>query len=357
MLKSLEKLIVSSCSKLDTLPPNIGEMESLKALHVDGTPLNQLLSTTGEVKPWHALVWPLVSKPRTPKISRVFLPRFLVSLSLMDCNLSDDDFSRDFSNLLLLQNLNLSKNPISSLPDWIRGLTRLQTLHLNSCTRLKSFLGLPSVELLLVGHSTSLEKITYQSNMFSSQLLEHTECRRLVEIQGVFKLLPLGMVETEMIQILGLINLESLANIEVFFMNDWNMEKCPIQGLYELDFVFSTFFPGKEVLFQFCYRSTASSIAFTVPSLDDLTIRGLNICLVYESGVGQDNCSLSHEKNRQPILYVEISTENEALNQDMISHWSIGNQLKRGDEVNVSVTVRTLFKLKEYGVHVVYEKE
>ncbi|THF97450.1 hypothetical protein TEA_015840 [Camellia sinensis var. sinensis] len=110
-------------------------------------------------------------------------------------------------------------------------------------------------------------------------------------------------------------------------------------------------------LFQFCYRSTASSIAFTVPSLDDLTIRGLNICLVYESGVGQDNCSLSHEKNRQPILYVEISTENEALNQDMISHWSIGNQLKRGDEVNVSVTVRTLFKLKEYGVHVVYEKE
>ncbi|CAL5378112.1 unnamed protein product [Camellia sinensis] len=230
MLKSLEKLIVSGCSKLDTLPPNMGEMESLKALHVDGTPLNQLLSTTGEVKPWHALVWPLVSKPRTPKISRVFLPRFLVSLSLMDCNLSDDDFSRDFSNLLLLQNLNLSKNPISSLPDWIRGLTRLQTLHLNSFTRLKSFLGLPSVELLLVGHSTSLEKITYQSNMFSSQLLEHTECRRLVEIQGVFKLLPLGMVETEMIQILGLINLESLANIEVFFMNGWNMGKCPIQG-------------------------------------------------------------------------------------------------------------------------------
>ncbi|CAL5380033.1 unnamed protein product [Camellia sinensis] len=173
-----------------------------------------------------------------------------------------------FLGLLKFLNLNhshgLVKTPdFSQLPNLESLMESLKALHVDGTplNQLLSTTGLPSVELLLV------------------------------EIQGVFKLLPLGMVETEMIQILGLINLESLANIEVFFMNGWNMGKCPIQ------------------------------------------------------------------KNRQPILYVEISTENEALNQDMISHWSIGNQLKRGDEVNVSVTVRTLFKLKEYGVHVVYEKE
>ncbi|KAL7205661.1 hypothetical protein ACSBR2_018563 [Camellia fascicularis] len=196
MVKSLEKLIISGCSKLEKLPPNMGKMGSLKALHVDGIALIQQLFTIDEVKPWHASVWPSVSKPRkTLEISWISLPRFLVSLSLVDCNLSDDVFLRDFSNLPVLQNLNLSKNPICSLSDWIKGLTGLRTLSLNSCTRLESLLDLPSVEKLFVGHCASLEKITYRSNMFGSQLLQHAECTKLVDIQGLYKLQPIGKVE------------------------------------------------------------------------------------------------------------------------------------------------------------------
>ncbi|KAI8025981.1 Disease resistance protein RML1A, partial [Camellia lanceoleosa] len=301
MLKSLEKLIVSGCSNLDKLPPDMGKMESLKVLHADGTAIDQLLSTIGEVKPCYAFVCPMLPKlKKTPEISWVSLPRFLVNLSLVDCNLSDDAFPRDFNNLPLLQNLNLSENPICTLPDCIKDLSGLQTLRLNSCTRLQSLLGLQSVENLFVGHCTSLEKITYQSNMFRSQI-EHTKCDKLVEVQGLFN-----------------------------------------------------------------NKSTGSSISFIVPSLHNLRIRGLNVCSVYALFYGEEDNTASRGNGYQPLLCVEISTRSKSLNlkycptlngipetnEDMIwlSHWSIGNQLEGGDEVNVSVTMRTVFGLKEFGV-------
>ncbi|XP_028100088.1 disease resistance protein RML1A-like [Camellia sinensis] len=376
MVKSLEKLIISGCSNLDKLPPDMGKMESLKVLYADGIAIDQLLSTIGEVKPWHAFVCPMLPKPRkTLEISWVSLPQFLVNLSLVDCNLSDDAFPRDFNNLPLLQNLNLSKNPICTLPDCIKDLSRLQTLRLNSCTRLQSLLGLQSVENLFVGHCTSLEKITYQSNMFRSQI-EHTKCDKLVEVQGLFKLQPVGKVEMEMIKNLGLFNLEAMPiHTEVCILSgtSLNIAKHPIQGLYEFGVVFNTFFPGREVPGWYSNKSTGSSISFILPSLHNLTIRGLNVCLVYAIFYDEEDNRASHGNDHQPFLRIEISTRSKSLNlkynpicigvpetnEDMIwlSHWSIGNQLEGGDEVNASVTMRTVFELKEFGVDVVYEEE
>uniref|UniRef100_A0A5B7C252 Putative TMV resistance protein N-like n=1 Tax=Davidia involucrata TaxID=16924 RepID=A0A5B7C252_DAVIN len=63
------------------------------------------------------------------------------------------------------------------------------------------------------------------------------------------------------------------------------------QGLYEYG-IFSTFIPGGDVpAGWFSNKSSGSSISFTVPSLPNLGIRGLNVCCVYTFSNNQDNWS------------------------------------------------------------------
>ena len=84
MLKSLETLILSGCSNLDEFPVEMmKKMESLKVLETDGIPISEL--------------WP----ERSSTILSSF-PCSLVELSLKGCNLSDDVFPTDLSNLSLL---------------------------------------------------------------------------------------------------------------------------------------------------------------------------------------------------------------------------------------------------------------
>ncbi|CAL5380258.1 unnamed protein product [Camellia sinensis] len=236
-LKSLEMLIISGCSKLKELPTELRKLESLKVFAADGITINQLLATTRELKSWQASLWSLVSMPRkSQEISWASLPHSLVSLSLADCNLSDDIFPRDFSGLSLLKNLNLSKNPIHRLPDCIRGLTGLQTLQLESCTRLKWLVGLPSVKKLIVSECTSLEKITFQSLLPNFEVAL-SQCYNLVEFQSSFKIEPIEEVDREMINILGFPDLASMENIEMDFANGtlglFHTKTCPIQWLVE----------------------------------------------------------------------------------------------------------------------------
>ncbi|KAL7258123.1 hypothetical protein ACSBR1_004277 [Camellia fascicularis] len=139
MLKFFEILDSSGCSNLEELPVEMGTMESLTTLRANEISISRLVSTTTVVKPWHLFMWPSLLKPiRSLKVSWALLPRSLVDLSLEWCNLSDNDFPRNLSNLSSLQRLNLSCNPICTLPDFIRALIRLEILNLSRCTRLWS---------------------------------------------------------------------------------------------------------------------------------------------------------------------------------------------------------------------------
>ncbi|KAL7257893.1 hypothetical protein ACSBR1_004083 [Camellia fascicularis] len=139
MLKFLETLDISGCSNLEELPTELGTMESLTVFHANEIDISRLFSTSTEVKSWHSLIWPSLLKPRrSMEISWSFLPWSVVHLSLENCNLSDDDFLRELSNLSPLQTLNLSCNAIRSLPNCIGGHTGLQILSLNRCTKLRS---------------------------------------------------------------------------------------------------------------------------------------------------------------------------------------------------------------------------
>ncbi|KAL7257877.1 hypothetical protein ACSBR1_004067 [Camellia fascicularis] len=164
MLKFLKTLDISGYSNLEELPTELGTMESLTVFHANEIDISRLFSTSKEVKSWHSLIWPSLLKPRrSMEISWSFLPRSVVHLSLENCNLSDDNFPRELSNLSSLQTLNLSCNAIRSLPNCIGGRTGLQILSINRCTKLRSLEVQQKLKELQFVGCTLLEKVTFQS--------------------------------------------------------------------------------------------------------------------------------------------------------------------------------------------------
>ncbi|KAL6289942.1 hypothetical protein ACE6H2_007452 [Prunus campanulata] len=345
MLKSLETLIISGCSSLNEFPVEMGKMESLKVFLADEVPISRLHATT--------------------------LPCTLVVLHLTNCNLSDDAFPKDFGNLSSLRSLDLSHNPIRSLPDCIRGLTGLDQLAFSQCTRLESLVGLPRIRELVAIHCDSLERVTFQSISCLPEKFIYGYNFKLAEVEYWYKLEPIGMVDVEMRKLLGLCNLNSMEAIRMYTPDRLSAgagTMHPIQGLYESG-IFSTFLPGHEVPGQFSDRSEGSSVSFTVPPLlPNLRIRGLNIFTVYtEYFNGYSSSSIPN-----PVL-LRVCNKTKGLkwiyapschgvpddeNQVMwLSHWKLGSGLEGGDEVSVSVFTKPPFQVKECGIQLVHEQE
>nr|XP_028949137.1 disease resistance-like protein CSA1 [Malus domestica] len=264
MLKSLETLILSGCSNLDEMTK---KMESLKMLETDGIPRSEL--------------WP----GRSSSIL-TYLPCYLVKLSLRSCNLSDDAFATDLSNLSTIRSLDLDSNPICSLPVFIKGLTKLEMLSFNYCRRLESLVGLPKTDAVFVLGCTSLKKVTYQS--YGLRALTHSdENQNVIEGEYYDNLEQTGRVDVEMRKLFSLHNLEmwklfssqnlemrELSSLQNFKQVDWVWS--PVQGLDQHG-IYSIFFAGNVIPGRFSYKSTNSSICFIVPSLSSHKIRGLNI--------------------------------------------------------------------------------
>ncbi|KAL7205655.1 hypothetical protein ACSBR2_018559 [Camellia fascicularis] len=375
-LKSLKELILYGCSELNQLPTELGNLESLTLFNADKTAICQSQSTTDEKNFWGSFFLSWILKPRKcPKpvsFSLASSSHSLVTLSLAHCNLSDEALPRDIGLLSVLQNLNLSGNPICSIPDSIKCLTQLRSLALDSCTRLQSLPELPmSVNNLDLYKCCSLEMVINLPNLLKSLDVVVNFCDNLIEVQGLFKLVPIVNIDTQMMNKLGLCNLEVIGKVEVELFNNMaiSKRKLPLQGLYEFN-IFSTFFLGSEVPRWFDIKSTGSSINFNVPSLPELKIQGLNVCIVYAYA---NQSSDDPRTKRWNEFYIKTSNKTKDLkwtysptfiglpedNEEMIwlSHWNMGNQLECGDEVDVSVFLWATVYLKEFGIHVVYEQE
>nr|XP_017189676.1 TMV resistance protein N-like isoform X2 [Malus domestica] len=362
MLKSLETLILSGCSNLDEFPMEIlKKMESLKVIEIDEIPLSEL--------------WP----ERSSSILGSF-PYSLVKLNLSGCNLSDDAFHRDLSNLSSLRTIKLNKNPIRSLPVFIKSLRRLDHLSFLSCERLESLVGLPKVHKNMdIRGCISLKKITYQSYGFQN-LTANMENYNLVDWAYCYKLEPIDRVDVEMTKLLGLSNLGSMPAIRMKKPNTLENRWSPVQGLYQYG-IFSTFFVGNEVPGQFSHKSTMSSISFIMSLLPDHKIRGLNIFATYAKEKNSNNGSTDSDSDvdkcyeLDPIM-IKVRNKSKGLmwiygpilygipgeGEDIIwlSHWKMENEsiLQCGDEVLVLVLMRpNVFQLKEYGVELVQEHQ
>ncbi|KAK3007843.1 hypothetical protein RJ639_014345 [Escallonia herrerae] len=155
----------------------------------------------------------------------------LQKLSLVGCKLSDDAFSNIVSiNLPSLQMLDLSGNPISSLPDCFKGLSGLISLYLRSCTKLQRVETQAGIRALEVSDCTLLERI---SGPIEECEIDALGCDKLVEIANNFKLEPLEDVDAETANYLQSYGLQASLDREVTLYSTSAIErrKGPIKDM------------------------------------------------------------------------------------------------------------------------------
>ncbi|KAM3377830.1 disease resistance protein RPV1-like [Capsicum galapagoense] len=331
-LQLLERLVLCWCSKLDWSSLPWGNMQSLKQLYACGTAINQAPFSTGDKNLLRSAFWTLAPTPRDGSNSLSFtlasLSRSLQILSLVDCKITDDAIPYDLE-----------------LPQ------TLKSLSVHECK--------------------SLEVITNLPNSLTSLLFLGFYCGKLRVVEELFQLKPIGSFDSKLTDMFGLIDIEILKKVHVNLYNFLTLTRRiePIQGLYEFG-IFSTFLPKTEMPPWYAYRSMGNPIRINVPSVPDLHIHSLNICIIYKDS----DISTTENKDRlwnenrvminnetkdvkwtySPVI-MGIPYHDEGITS--LSHWKIGQCLDRGDKVKISVALMDELQLEEFGVQIVYEDD
>ncbi|KAF5444596.1 hypothetical protein F2P56_033717 [Juglans regia] len=199
-LESLNLLILSGCSSFNKFP-EIGQ--NLSELYLDGTAIEELplsiqhltgltLINLGECKKLSVFPSDIC---RLPALKTLILSGLtttwsllnffsgltsLVTLDLSDCNLLDGALPDNLSSLSSLEDLNLSRNNFTCLPDSISQLPKLKYLWLYNCSRLQSLPNLPSTTQVVItqewtspqGHSNQVVGSTSAGGLISDYVLE-----------------------------------------------------------------------------------------------------------------------------------------------------------------------------------------
>ncbi|GJV21698.1 TMV resistance protein N-like protein [Tanacetum coccineum] len=414
-LKNLTKLSIAGCSNLSAI--NVKDMASLKVLMADNVNIRNHASSSAIVKaipkglktsetkrmePLQVLednnynIEPQVSSsaienamPRSFKTFEISLPISLVKLSLRNNNLSNESFPKDFSSLLMLKSLYLDNNPIDSLPDCVRSLSRLETLTLRKCGSLKTILGAQNtIKYLNIQDCSSLEKVTFYPEKSAPPEVDYYSVSTMSELQGKFKLEALSEVDEEILHSLGWKHLE-YSRYYCVMMSD--CEGCylrgddviPTQLLYEHG-IFSTYLKGQEVPKWFTHISNGSS--FTLQSTrKNCRISGINLCIVStisnSAEIGPSRIEIRNLTKKsswtyEPAIYPEPEDLEFRYGDDIVvwlSHWMFGNnEFEDGDKVSVRLSKKFKYiykeryigfgghgpdyaNVKEYGISLVYD--
>ncbi|KAJ0809796.1 putative TIR domain, P-loop containing nucleoside triphosphate hydrolase [Helianthus annuus] len=377
-LKNLTQLLILGCSNLCEFPVEMKDMESLEVLQADNVNMKPNGSSSSTMV------------PRTPESFASSLPRSLVTLSLKNCNLYNESFPMDFSNLPMLKELYLDGNPIDSMPDCVRSLTRLETLSFSSCWNLKTVLCAPiQLKWLGVYNCNSLEKINFHPEKSAVPRVFYRRSFTLTEIQHRFKIQALSDIDEEVLCSLGWINIAYLNPCWFSKANcrgDYILEakKLPAQILYEHE-IFSTYLQGQEVPKWFTHRSSGS--LFTLQSSPEKgKIKGLNVCIVHTISSMKEfgpliitirNLTKKSSWTYQPIMYlrpeVDAFEDGDEVVVVWLSHWMFGkNEFEDGDKVRIQFSVKHYMGLlgpryggqgpdyanvREYGISLVYDDD
>ncbi|KAJ9557806.1 hypothetical protein OSB04_012420 [Centaurea solstitialis] len=357
-LKKVQVLSIDGCICAHEFPIDMKDMESLEKLNADNTITKSLsvLSSVTEVI------------PKSPKSFLVSLPPSLLILSLKNNNLSNDSFPMQFSSLTMLKELYLDENPIDSMPDCVKSLSKIKFLSFENCHMLKSILcPPPTIKYLIAASCSSLVKITFDQEIPTPPDITYCESLSLTEIQGVIKIQPLAEIDDMILSSLGWTDLRYLNDQELHIKDPiirFHPKKLPIQMLYEFG-IFSTCFQGKEVPSWFAQRNEGLSISVILPSSPiNKRIQGLNIGLVHTvNGEGRRMRSSLITKvsnmtqNRTWMYYGYLNAVPEAEKDIVwVSHWMFGNnEFVDGDEVSVTIGKQDgKFWVKECAISIVY---
>ncbi|KAL8119216.1 hypothetical protein AgCh_016653 [Apium graveolens] len=190
-LESLQTLILSGCSMLDSLPQDLEKSEALLELRADGTNIRQFPSSTKYLNNIRELLigGRIKIPPRSISSALVLPPlsglRLIKNLDVSHCKLSEANLN-DISSLLSLEKLNLSGNDFVSLPSNFSQLSGLKRLGLVGCKNLEILPVLPSMlDIIDAQDCTALKKLP--SIMYESKSLrfDFSNCSKLAENQTI----------------------------------------------------------------------------------------------------------------------------------------------------------------------------
>ncbi|WMV26227.1 hypothetical protein MTR67_019612 [Solanum verrucosum] len=215
-LKGLVKLDVSFCSKIESLPEEIGDLENLETLDARDTLISQPPSSIIRLNKLKSLNF---AKQTTGDGVFFVFPHVneglhsLEILNLSYCNLIDGGLPEDIGSLSSFQKLNLSGNKFEHLPQSLAQLGSLLSLDLSECWRLKEFLGVYVAEGLCsledldlsfcsiideglledIGSISSLKQLNLRGNNFqylprsiaqlgALEYLDLSDCKKLTQL-------------------------------------------------------------------------------------------------------------------------------------------------------------------------------
>ncbi|KAJ9558646.1 hypothetical protein OSB04_013260 [Centaurea solstitialis] len=355
-LKNLATLLINGCSSLGEFPMELKDLESLQVLEANDMNIEPRVSSR------------VTGIPRSLMSFANSLPSSLVELSLKNNNLFDESFPPDFGGLPMLEVLHLDGNPINSLPNCVRSLSRLEVLSLYECRRLKTVLCAPTtLKGLFVNSCDSLEKITFHPEMSAPPIFNYV---RPIQTYGKH----MADVDEEIVCRLGWINIrqhvkdQKLAtmNTDQLLVDEIpRVLVLPIQMYYHEYGIFCTFFHGKRLPDWITHGSSLPFINFTLPS-SGRRIRGLNVCIVIST--------LSNKNFVFPIITLNNSTKprtwfdlypyrtpwcvipkSDEESIVCLTHWMLTClRFEDGDEGSVRVIV-VGGDMKEFGISFVYD--
>ncbi|XP_043687756.1 disease resistance protein RPV1-like [Telopea speciosissima] len=263
-LPNLEKLILTCCESLVEVHESIDRLEKLVNLNLGGC--RNLRNLPSGISKLASLETLDIGCQELEKLPSCYNLSSLKYLTLGYCNLRDGDIPDDFWKLHSLESLDLSWNNFESLPSSIGHLSKLQTLDVSTCKRLKSLPMLPSnLCSLNASFCWELEMLPNLSNLKHLTMLDLSMCEKLIEIEG-FE----GLNSAKTITLDGCFNLKSCVQKTIF-------QDIGIASIVECDI----FFNGNEVPEWFEFQNESSdSLSCQVPQLPNMEIQGLIICIV-----------------------------------------------------------------------------
>uniref|UniRef100_M1BA12 Bacterial spot disease resistance protein 4 n=1 Tax=Solanum tuberosum TaxID=4113 RepID=M1BA12_SOLTU len=214
-LKNLVELNVSACSKLESLPEEIGDLENLEWLDAKNTLILQPPPSIVCLNKLHFLRFAKQKSEVGLKAGVFFVfpavsdgLRLLENLNLSYCNVIDVGLPEDIGFLSSLNELYLSGNNFEHLPRSIAQLGALRSLDLSDCKRLKElpgFEGMQNLATLNLSNCIILEEVHHSLGRLKKLCtLKLTNCKKL-------KRLPVLCIDS-----LEYLNLEGCSSLENF---------------------------------------------------------------------------------------------------------------------------------------------
>ncbi|KAI7742664.1 hypothetical protein M8C21_025552 [Ambrosia artemisiifolia] len=277
---------------------------------------------------------------------------------------------------LFARELYLDGNPIDSMPDCVRSLSRLERLSFNRCGNLKTVMCAP-IQLKKLGiiSCQSLEKVTFHPELLGlPNIISRRPLGAFTELQHNFRIEALSEIDEEVLRNLGWINISYL-NHWRFKVRHWGRQMderiVPAKMLYEHG-IFSTYLQGKEIPKWFTQRSSGSLFTLQSPPENVSTMMEVGPPMIKITNLTKDS-SWTYNPRMYPFHKKKVFEDGGEVDVVWLSHWMFRkNEFEDGDQVSIHFSVkyyldttRTRYggegpnnaNVREYGLSLVYDDD